>query len=133
VFTAELVPAGTRSTGQRSLASNRVETITTPLASSPASTTVLAAEQTFSLSENPVRSDKVIFNFTEAPRTAGVYTLTGRLVANLKQRQAFPGSVEWNLTNDDGAHVAAGAYLAVFQFEQRTVREKIFVIGQARP
>jgi len=129
-FSAELIPTGTRTVGLRSLATNRVDAVTTPLASSLAATTVLSDDQTFSLSENPVRSNRLVFNYSEAPRDAAIYTLTGRLVTNLKKREVIPGTVEWNLTNDEGAPVAAGAYLAVFQFGQRTVREKIFVMGQ---
>ncbi|MGQ0561994.1 MAG: S8 family serine peptidase [Gemmatimonadota bacterium] len=130
-FTAELVPSGTRSTGVRSLAANRIDAITTPLASSAAITTVLTESQTFAFSENPVRSGRVVFNFAQEPRLAAIYTLTGRLVTDLKQRVGTSGSVVWDLTNDHGARVATGAYLVIFDFGSGTVREKLFVLPNA--
>lgn len=130
-FTAELIPSGTRSIGMRSGVADRIEAITTPLASTAAVTSVLAAGQMFSLSENPVRSGRVVFNFSEAPRTAAIYTLTGRRVADLLQRATTNGSIAWNLTNDDGARVAAGVYIAVFDLGSITVREKVFVLSSS--
>ncbi|MGQ0815633.1 MAG: S8 family serine peptidase [Gemmatimonadota bacterium] len=131
-FTAEFVPAATRSIGLRSLATNRLETVTTSLASSAALTTVLTGNETFSLSENPVRSGRVVFNFSEAPRLAGIYTLTGRLVSDLKSRAGTSGSVAWDLTNDNGARVATGVYLAIFDFGSGPIREKLFVVRGSR-
>lgn len=132
VFTAEFLPGSTRSVGTRSLAPNPIDAVTSPLVSAPVTTTVLAEGESFTLSENPVRSGRVIFNFTAAPRAAAIYTLTGRMVTDLKKRLATNGSVIWDLTNDDGVRVAAGVYVVVFDMAGRLVREKLFVMSAAR-
>lgn len=127
-FAAEFIPAATKTIGVRSSAANRIEPVTTPLASSIATTTVLGAGEVFSISENPVRSGRIVFNFASAPRVARLYTLTGRMVADLKERMSTSGSIVWNLTNDQGTRVATGVYLAVFDFGTSRVRQKIFIL-----
>ena len=77
-----------------------------------------------------MRSGRVVFNFAETPRTAGVYTLTGRRVADLKKLMVG-NSVSWDLTNDDGDRVATGAYIVIFDMAGRLVRAKLFVIAGA--
>ena len=57
-------------------------------------------DEIFALSENPVVSDRVIFNFRERPRVAAVYTLNGARVADLLARMTSDGRVEWDLTNE---------------------------------
>ena len=130
-FAASLDPAGTRTVGVRSLAVNRLGTSTgTP---SPAITTTLLPEGTvFSLSENPVRSDRVVFNFAERPNVAAVYTLNGRRVLDLMPRLETTGSVTWDLRNEAGDRVASGVYFVVFDVAGQIIREKIFIIGGAR-
>jgi len=128
-FEATFLSGETRSEGVRSA---RQGELTQPgtVASGPARTTVLAASEVFALSENPVRSGRVVFNFAARPRVAAIYTLDGRRVADLLSRMDGDGRVEWDLRNDAGSRVAAGVYLVVFDVGGRLVREKLFV---ARP
>ncbi|HEX7051254.1 MAG TPA: S8 family peptidase [Longimicrobiales bacterium] len=103
------------------------------IASLPFRTSVLRAGEIFALSENPVRSNRVVFNFSERPELAGVYTLGGGRVADLLARMTGDGRVEWDLTNDRGAPVAAGVYLVVFDVAGRLVRRKLFIVRPAIP
>ncbi|HEY0810125.1 MAG TPA: T9SS type A sorting domain-containing protein, partial [Longimicrobiales bacterium] len=102
------------------------------VASAPAAITVLANGNAFSLSENPVRSDRVVFNFSEQPRVAAIYTLNGRRVIDLLSRLDETGSVIWDVRNDAGDRVASGVYFVVFDVAGQIVREKLFVTGGAR-
>ena len=129
----EFVPARTMAVGARSRRDDLKSLPPQPVASTRR-TTVLGADEVFALSENPVRGDRVVFNFSQRPRTAAVYTLTGRRVADLVPRLDGDGRVEWDLTNEQGAPVAAGVYFVVFDVGGRVVREKLFVTraGAAR-
>jgi hypothetical protein len=126
-FSINFLAARTRTVGVRSGARDRVEAIVTPIAAA-ATTTVLVANQLFSLNENPVRSDRVIFNFRERPTVAGIYTLAGRRVRDLVPSINQAGQVVWNLTNDGGNRVAPGIYLVVFNVAGQVMREKLFVL-----
>jgi hypothetical protein len=127
-FQVRFEAAETRTLGARSGARDRLEPVTIAIASSIATTTVLSPAETFALSENPVRSGRVVFNFSERPRTAGVYTLTGRRVIDLSQRIDQEGSVIWDLRNSEGTRVANGVYFVIFDLAGQTVREKLFVL-----
>jgi len=129
-FEATFLAAETRGEGALS---GRPGELTQPetVASGPTRTTLLRADEVFALSENPVRSGRVIFNFASRPRVAAVYTLDGRLVADLLARMDGDGRVEWDLRNDAGSRVAAGVYLVVFDVGGRIVREKLFVTRPA--
>jgi subtilisin family serine protease len=127
-FTATFVAQQARTVGARSGARDRLEPIAAPLVSAAAVTTVLESGALFSMSENPVRSDNVTFNFKETPSTAAIYTLTGRRVRNLKDDVAESGRVIWGLRNDDGTRVAPGVYLLVFTVSGQVIREKLFVL-----
>lgn len=131
VFQAELLPQRSRTLGVRSAAIDQLGAITS-VASALASSTVLAEGTTFSLSENPIRSGRVVFNFSERPKLAAVYTLSGRRVIDLLPRLTTGSSVDWNLHNDAGERVATGVYFVVFDVAGRIVREKIFVLGGAQ-
>lgn len=127
-FTAELVPAETRTSNLRSQATNRIGAVTGPLASAPATTTLLTGAQAFTLSENPVRSGRVVLNFAQRPSTAGIYTLGGRLVADLEKRLSG-NTATWDLSNDSGDRVASGVYLIVLNVGGSVVRQRLFVIA----
>lgn len=124
--TLALVPAETRTTAVRSRRADLLAQPAAPVAGSRR-TTVLAADEALALSENPVRGDRVIMSFREAPRTAAIYTLTGRRVADLRRRLDGGLRVEWDLTNDQGALVAPGVYLVIFDVAGQVVRQKLFV------
>lgn len=117
-------------TGIRSGAKNRVSASAAPIAST-AKTTVLQGDAIFSLSENPVRSNRLVFNFRERPATAAIYTLTGRRVLDIvPELTESGGAFEWDLRNSQGTRVAPGVYLLVCSIGGTVLREKILVIGR---
>jgi photosystem II stability/assembly factor-like uncharacterized protein len=130
-FTATFAPADTRSVGVRSNAENLIHQPSAPVASAEVKSTVLAAGQRFSMSENPVRSGAVTFNFPVRPTVAGIYTLNGRLVADLTTRVNNDASVRWDLTNENGSAVSPGVYLLVFRIEGEQFRERLIVMRRA--
>jgi subtilisin family serine protease len=130
-FSATFVPAETESVGVRTGAANALNVAQTPLASGPATTTVLAQDELLSFSANPVRLDHVVFNFVEAPTTAAVYTLSGRRVIDLVAEGTL--SVRWDLRNEDGSRVAPGVYLVVFRVRDQLFREKLVVLTPGAP
>jgi subtilisin family serine protease len=132
-FQLTLAPQETRTIGVLSLAQDQVTQPTAAIASTSVQTTLLKSTEIFALSENPVRSGKVIFNFSVRPTVAGIFTLTGRRVTDLLPRMSSDGRVEWDLRNDDGGLVAAGVYLVVFSVSGQLVREKLFVARPSAP
>jgi hypothetical protein len=130
-FTAIFAPADTRSVGTRSNVQDRITQPGAPVASAEVKSTVLAAGQRFSMSENPVRSGAVTFNFPARPTVAGIYTLNGRLVADLTTRVSSDASVRWDLTNENGSTVSPGVYLLVFRIEGEQFRERLIVMRRA--
>jgi hypothetical protein len=129
-FHIAYVPDATQSIGLRSGRRNFIAQPTTSVTAS-ARTSVLGANEFFALSENPVRSDRVIFSFSAEPRVAAVYTLAGRRVADLRRRLDGADRAVWDLTNDDGSPVAAGVYLIVVDVGGRVVRDKLIVVRPA--
>jgi hypothetical protein len=127
-FGASFVPSETRSTGLRSGAADRVTQPSSPIASPVVIATVLAAGQAFSMSENPVRSQSVTFNFPERPSVAGIYTVKGERVMDLLARLDSDNTVQWDLRNDHGTTVSPGVYLIVFVVGGETVRERLIVL-----
>jgi hypothetical protein len=98
------------------------------VASTTFSTTVLADGVALALSENPVRSGRLVLNFAEPPRRAAIFTIGGRRVADLLPRGS-DSRIEWNLTNDEGSRVAPGVYLIVFDIDGRILRQRLIVAG----
>ncbi len=88
---------------------------------------VLEAGEVFTLSENPVRSDRVIFHFRQVPDIAAVYTLDGRRVVDLTLRLTEPARVLWDLTNDRGVRVAPGVYLLVARVGDEVIRRRLII------
>jgi photosystem II stability/assembly factor-like uncharacterized protein len=127
-FAARFLPAATRTVNERSRREDRLTQPATEVSSSTITTSVLASGESFSLSENPVRSRRVVFNFASMPRHAGIFTVGGRRVANLLDR-AEGLRVEWDLTNDEGTRVAPGVYLIVFDSDGLVVRERLVVVA----
>jgi hypothetical protein len=127
-FQATFLPAETSTRNVRSGAVDRLQQPGSPVASEALRTTVLGDADLLTLSENPVRSAALIFNFVETPATAAVYTLSGRLVADLMRRADAAGHGEWDLRNDDGTLIAPGVYLIVFQVRGQVFRERLLVL-----
>jgi subtilisin family serine protease len=125
-FEATFVPGATRSIGVSSHVQNTLNVSASTIASSAAATSVLRSGERVTLSANPVRGDRVIFNFIEAPTTAAVYTVTGRHVIDLRTEGL---SREWDLRNAGGSPVAPGVYLLVFTVQGQVFREKLIVLG----
>jgi photosystem II stability/assembly factor-like uncharacterized protein len=128
VFQATWQPQRTTAVGTRSGALNRVDVPTVAVASAPVASTVLGQDDALTFSENPVRSERVIFNFRDAPEVAAIYTVTGRLVADLTRRIEDGGRVEWDLRNDEGNRVAPGVYLVIFDVAGSVIRERLIVM-----
>jgi photosystem II stability/assembly factor-like uncharacterized protein len=124
-FTARFLPEATRTANLRSGEANRVQQPASA-ESGAVATTVLAPAAALSLSENPVRGDRVFFNFRVAPTRVGVYTVTGRLVADLTAAAGL--TAEWDLRNEEGTLVAPGVYLIVFEVDGQLYRERLIVL-----
>jgi subtilisin family serine protease len=131
-FQAELVAPSTVSIGTVSLSRNPLE-IVGALPSGPAETSVLRSDQSLAFSENPVRGERVHFQFAQTPTRAAVYTLTGRRVVDLLSAIGSGRTVTWDLTNEEGDRVAPGVYLVIFTVGGRTFREKIIILTPSAP
>lgn len=129
-FRATYEPDRIRTVGIRSGA-NQVQQGVESVAAPPVQTTVLLPGEIFALSENPVRSGHVVFNFRERPRIAGVYSLNGGRIVDLLTRMATDGRVDWDLTNEQGERVAPGVYLVVFDIGGELVRRKLIIVRPA--
>src|SRR5690606_38303156 len=123
----------TESVAVRSGARDRIDV---SMASTPVAieSTLLPATAGLTFSENPVRRASVHFNFNGCPRRAVVHTLTGARVRDLESLVIcgeYGGNAEWDLTNDDGAGVASGVYLVLFDLDGRVRRVKLMVLRPA--
>lgn len=127
-FSARFLPDRTQTLNVRSGHRDRLVLPAEPVASAPFETTVLATGEALSLSENPVRSNRLVLNFAQTPRQAAIYTVGGRRVADLIPRES-QHRIEWDLTNDEGSRVAPGVYLIVLDVEGRIVRERLIVLS----
>jgi minor extracellular serine protease Vpr len=124
IFTARFDPQGSRGTGTLIQTGDQAAT----QFQASVRTSVLAPDEIFALSENPVRSDEVIFSFSTAPTMLSVYTISGRRVVDLLPKVRTGGRrIVWNLTNQEGNPVAAGVYLVVYTVGDRTERQKLIV------
>lgn len=138
LFSAAFDPADIEAEGARTGLAAVLDGTTTPIAATSASTTLLAADQAVTLSENPVRSDRLHLNFAEPPAAAAVFTTDGRRVADLTRRLAGDRrSLAWDLTNDEGGAIVPGVYLLVIEVAGERVREKLMILppagGHPRP
>jgi hypothetical protein len=127
-FRATFIPADTRTIGVRSRMVDRLTQPDAPVASADVRSTVLPAARLLTISENPVRSARVRFNFAEPPATAGIYTVAGRLVIDLTNGIGSDGTLEWDLRNTQGTPVAPGVYLVIFDVAGTVFREKLIVL-----
>lgn len=80
------------------------------------------------VSENPVRSSRVFFNWTAGTGDArlSVFTLAGLLVYRVTV-SAADGLVAWDLTDVDGRPVRNGAYAVVLEAGGEVLRKRLFV------
>jgi hypothetical protein len=138
LFEAVLVPAELHTRGVRSGAVDQLASTVVAVESGPAQITVLRAAEPLTFSENPVRDGEVVFNFSTAPVTAAVYTLTGRRVIDLcgdVTLRCGTGeemtATRWDLRNHEGNRVAPGVYLLIFQVNGQAYREKLMILSPA--
>ncbi|MDH5195969.1 MAG: M14 family zinc carboxypeptidase [Gemmatimonadota bacterium] len=80
------------------------------------------------VSENPVRSDRVIFTWQAGSGDVrlSVFTFTG-LLMHRATVPAADGQASWNLTDLGGAPVGNGAYAVVLELGERVLRRRLFV------
>jgi photosystem II stability/assembly factor-like uncharacterized protein len=128
MFQATWQPQRTTAVGTRSLAVDRLVLPASPVVSGIVVSTVLGENDVLTFSENPVRSERVIFNFRDAPAVAAVYTVTGRLVTDLTRLIEAGNRIEWELRNDEGERVAPGVYLIIFDVGGVVMRERLLVL-----
>lgn len=128
-FTLAYLPEETRTLGVESGVAGRIEQPSTVVASSPARTTLLDQGELFALSQNPVRSSPVIFNFRSPPTHAAIYTLGGRLVRDLAVGAAL--RKEWEVDTGMGDPLAPGIYLLVVEVDGERITEKLLVTPEA--
>lgn len=97
------------------------------VASAVPAASVLSPDQRWSLSENPVRSERLVLNFIEPARAVRIFTLTGTLVRALDVPNEA-SRAEWTLENEAGALVASGVYLLQVEFADARVTRKLMVL-----
>lgn len=125
-YRVELIPDEVRSLALVSGA--RDATTTSGLLSAEVVTTVLAPGESFSLSENPVRGDRLLLNFEERPTQLAVYTVGGRRVVDLLPALESDHRAVWDLTDEDGRRVTPAVYLLVARVAGRVHRVRLFVL-----
>ncbi len=132
-FTLAYLPDRLRSVGVESLVAWLRQQPAGPVASQPAVTTVLEGDEVFAMSENPIRSDRVYFNFRTPPDRAAIYTLSGRMVVDLRGSLSSGLRTVWRVVNGDGDPLAAGVYLLVVEVGGQRITQKLFVTGERQP
>lgn len=123
-FSVALVPETSTAIGARSGASvNFAGDGTGPAV---AHTTLLASNEQFNLTQNPVRRAPLILNFQPA-RRLDIYDFAGRLT---KRIPLAPTDVraEWDLRSSSGSAIANGVYVIMLELQSgQVVRQKLFV------
>lgn len=90
---------------------------------------LVAGDERVALSANPVRGDRLVVNYDEAPGRAEIFTAAGRLVRALPlPGSAGPGRLEWDLRDDGGRLVANGAYYLFLDLPAGAVRRTVYVL-----
>ena len=97
------------------------------VASATVAASVLSPDQRWSMSENPIRSGRLILSFSEPPRAARIYSLTGRLIHELELTNNGERAV-WQTENGDGTAVASGVYLLRIDFADGAVTQKLMIL-----
>ncbi len=124
------LPAQLRSAGAETHVTWLRSQPTLAVASDQTRTTVLQGEQVFALSQNPIRSSPVYFNFSVMPDRAAIYTLTGRRVIDLVSRIDNGFRAVWDVTNDGDVTVAPGIYLLVVDVAGQRITQKLIITGE---
>lgn len=84
--------------------------------------------ESVSLSENPVRHDRLVIHYAERPRSVTVFALTGSRVRGFTDREIGDFATVWDLRTDGGRLVANGAYILAVEFTHGRNLHKLFVL-----
>lgn len=88
----------------------------------------LPGGEVVNLSENPVRSGRLIINYVQRPRSIAVYSITGERVRTFADHEIGDLLTAWPLDTDRGRPVANGAYILAVEVAGETVLRKVFVL-----
>jgi len=88
----------------------------------------LPGGQVVNLSENPVRSGRLVINYVQRPRSIAVYSITGERVRTFADREIGDRLTIWPLDTDGGRPVANGAFILAVDVAGETVLQKVFVL-----
>lgn len=80
------------------------------------------------LSENPVRSGRLIINYVQRPRSITVYSITGERVRRFTEQEIGDRLTVWSLDTDGGRPVANGAFILAIDVAGEMVLKKVFVL-----
>jgi len=129
LFRAWFAPDLTRAEGAATGTSAQVRQPGIAIPGHPIPTTLLLPGELLVLSENPIRSGRLVLNFRNRPRSvAAVYTLSGRRVVDFLPRLTDGDRrLEWDLRNEQGGAVAPGVYVLVFDVGDRIERQRLIV------
>src|SRR3989441_10468234 len=117
--------SGTGTVSQR----RAVASIPTPVASHLGAATLLQSGETFLVSENPVRSGRVIFSYDLPPRSIALYNFAGLRVRDFT---ALPANgFEWDLRGESPG-LPNGMYILVVQTGSQMLRQRLMILSPSR-
>ncbi|MEN8373993.1 MAG: S8 family serine peptidase [Gemmatimonadota bacterium] len=126
---ATLPVGGLGAEGVLSAATDALDGPTSAVSSPSYRIDLLAEEEEVALSANPVRTDRLVVNYSERPRSVAIFSAAGRRVRALDpQPDPGPGRLEWDLRDDDGRPVANGAYFLFVDLPGGPVRRTVYVL-----
>ena len=100
-----------------------------PVASRLGSATLLEAGEAFLVSENPVRSGRVIFSYDVPPRSLALYSFAGLRVRDFT---GLPASgFEWDVRGESPG-LPNGMYILVVDTGSKLLRQRLMILSPAR-
>jgi hypothetical protein len=110
-------------------ASRAVGYIPAPVASRLGPATLLLGDEVVLVSENPVRSGRVIFSYDSPPRSLALYTFAGLRV---RQFTALPVSrFEWDVRGESPG-LPNGMYILVVDTGAQLLRRRLMILSPSR-
>lgn len=119
---------GVAATGQQSGQPAQV-TILGPASSALARATLLEPGETFLLSENPVRSGRVIFSYGPTPRAVSLYTFAGLRVRHFTNLPA--NRYEWDVRAETPG-LPNGMYVLIVDTGEAMLRRRLMILSPRR-
>jgi len=99
------------------------------VASRLGSATLLEAGEAFLVSENPVRSGRVIFSYDVPPRSLALYSFAGLRVRDFT---GLPASgFEWDVRGESPG-LPNGMYILVVDTGSELLRQRLMILSPAR-